>query len=919
MPQNKLVLWAVAWNWPSKPPIIHPLRRKAKLMRRFVSRQFFILVMFAAAVFLFPTAGFATNGELKQFQMPNGLNVFVKEDHASKVAAIQLWVMVGSAYETDSERGISHVIEHMAFKGTERRSVGRIAQEVEEIGGEINAYTSWDETVFHIVVPSSAVSQGLDIVTDAVFRASIDTNELKKEKQVVIEEIFEEKDRPEDVVSEMLFKTAYTQSPYRFPVIGSKDIVEKITRNNILDFRKKWYVPENMFLVVAGDVDSDAVNKLVQRFTSDIKPTGFFKVLPAQEPPQDKIRTSLVRDRNAAETRLEVGFHIPSMKGNDVNALDLVADILGAREDSRLQRVVKQEKGLVNSISVDSLTPKQSGLMSISATLDAKNLQTAVKTIMEQLANLGRTPPSKEELEQAKIHIESQHVYSGETVQGTARSMGNYQNTLGDADYGGKYLALNSAVIPEQVSAAARKYLGPPNVTITVLLPDKEAMDFKIEELEKIVSGFAPAAKTVSTGETATQQTVFKELSNGIKVVLVPDNSNPVVSFRFAFLGGKRFEDKDTQGIMNFISRMFDKGAAGMSDVEIARKVDNMGGSLNGFSGNDSFGFYASFFSRHAQDGLELLSKLYTDPTFPQDKVDRERELIIAAIKSEPDTPTQYVVNILNKTFFLDFPYSFDKLGTPATVAAFTTDDLKRTYQRFAVPSNTVITAVGEMDTQKLLEKVEALFGSIPPKALEMPQIPAEQPLEKVRQELVRIPRAKAHLALGFKGTTLADSDRCPLDVLNEVLAGQGGRLFVQLRDREALAYVVTSFVRPGLNAGLFGFYLACETPKVDRAYEGMIKQIELIKEKKIGDAELKKGINNLIGNHLISLQSSSDRAESMGLYALYGLGYDYDSKYLQKVRGVTADDVLRVARKYLDLEHCAIVKVLPEGEEKGK
>jgi zinc protease len=367
------------------------------------------------------------------------------------------------------------------------------------------------------------------------------------------------------------------------------------------------------------------------------------------------------------------------------------------------------------------------------------------------------------------------------------------------------------------------------------------------------------------------------------------------------------------------MSRMFDKGAGGMSDVEIARKLDNMGGSLNGFSGNDSFGFYASFFSRHSHDGLELLSKLYTDPTFPQDKVDRERELIMAAIKSEPDEPTQYVVNILNKTLFPDFPYGFDKLGTPATIAACSLDDLRRTYQRFAVPSNTVITAVGKMDPQKLLEQVEKLFGGLPPKALEMPEIPAERPLDKVRLELVHIPRAKAHLAVGFRGTTLTDPDRCPLDVLNEVLAGQGGRLFIQLRDREALAYVVTSFVRPGLNPGLFGFYLACETSKADRAYEGLIKQIGLIKETKIGDAELKKAINNLIGNHLISLQSSADRAESIGLYTLYGLGYDYESKYLAKVREVTADDVLRVARKYLDLEHCAIVKILPEVEEKAK
>ena len=876
-------------------------------------------IAFAATLALLPAIASATDGELTHFKVSNGLDVFVKEDHARKVAAVQLWVMVGSAYETDKERGISHVIEHMAFKGTKKRGVGQIAKEVEEIGGEINAYTSWDETVFHIVAPSSAIYKSIDIVTDAVFRSVIDPNELKKEKQVVLEEILEDKDRPEDVESVALFKTAYVKSPYRFPVIGHKDIVEKITRKNILDFRKKWYVPENMFLLVVGDVDPGAVRKDVERLIADIKPSCFLKGTLPQEPPQEQIRTSMIRDRNAAETRLDIAFHIPSMKGADVNALDLVADILGAREDSRLTRVLKREKGLVNSISVDSMTPKEPGLMTISATLEAKNLEAASKIIMEELARLADKPPSEDELRRAKIHIESQHVYAGETVQGMARIMGNYQNTLGDAGYQAKYLAQNSAVTPQQISAAVRKYLTPPNVTVSTLLPDQQAKDFRVEQLEEIVSGFAPPATAVGTGAGATHKTVFKELANGVKVVLVPDSSNPVISFRIACLGGKRFENKDTQGIMHFISRMFDKGADGMTDVEIARKIDDMGGSLDGFSGNDSFGLYASFFSRYWEQGLELLSQLYMDPTFPQDKVDRERQLILAAIKSEPDTPTQYVINILNKTVFPYFPYGFDRLGTTGTIAALTVDDLRRTYQRFAVPSNTVVTAVGKMDSRKVLEKVESVFGAIPAKALEMPKIPLERPWDKVREQIKHVPRAKAHLAIGFRGTTLSDPDRCPLDVLSEILAGQGGRLFVQLRDKEALAYVVTSFVRPSLDAGLFGVYMACEAAKADRAYEGLIKQLKLIRKEKVGDTELKKSINNLIGNHLISLQSSSDRAESIGLYTLYGLGYDYDPTYLRKIREVTADDVLRVAKKYLDLDHCAVVKILPEEKEKSK
>ena len=223
-------------------------------------------------------------------------------------------------------------------------------------------------------------------------------------------------------------KTAYIKSPYRFPIIGNKESFKKVTRKAVMDYRKKWYVPENMFLLVVGDVDPVSVRKDVERFTSDVKPTGFFKAPLPQEPPQEQIRTSVARDSTASETRLNVAFHVPAMKGNDVNALDLVADILGARDDSRLTRILKREKGIVTSISASCVTPKEPGLMIISATLSANNLEAATKDIMEELARLAETPPSAEELEQAKIHIESEHVYNRETVQDVAEEHGHVSN-----------------------------------------------------------------------------------------------------------------------------------------------------------------------------------------------------------------------------------------------------------------------------------------------------------------------------------------------------------------------------------------------------------------------------------------------------------------------------------------------------------
>jgi zinc protease len=858
----------------------------------------------------------AVEDRLKHYKLPNGFNVFVKEDPARKVATLQLWVTVGSADEEEKNRGISHVFEHMAFKGTERRGVGQIASEIESLGGETNAYTSWDETVFHVTVPSHAVSQGLDILVDAVLRPSINPGELEKEKQVVIEEILEGEERPERKASKLLFDTAYTNSPYKYPVIGYKDTVEKISRDDMLSFKNKWYVPENMFLLVVGDVNAEQVAKEMERLTSDIQAKGFFRAPRPQEPNQTEIRTSVLKDRNSRETRLFLAYHIPSMKGVDVNALDLVGDLLGSRDNSRLVRILKKEKGLVNSVAAYALTPKQPGLMIIQATLASKNVEPVVQIIMEEMERLKAEPPTPQELEEAKVHIESQHIYARETVQGMARSLGSFQADMGDINYEKKYLALNSAVTPKQISDVVSGYMAAPNLSMAILVPEDEANGFDLERVKAILSSHQKGSKAPVAQQPQEKPTTYKVLDNGIRLVITPDDSNPVVSIRFAMLGGKRFESKETEGIMNFIQQMLTKGTADLDEVQIAQKVDKMGGRLTGFSGYDSFGFYGSFFSRFFEDGITLMRDIYLNPAFPQDKLERERALILNRIKTEPDRPVTYAINELNGAVFPQHPYGFVKEGTIATVSGFNVADLKEVYDRFSVPSNLVVTVVGDVKADKAVEKLTEILGKIPAKPLDKPDVPKEEPIVKQREKIVKLPRAKAHLAIGFKGTTLFDEDRYALEVLNNILAGQGGRLFKDLRDKQSLAYIVTSFVRPGIDPGVFAFYIATDPNKLQTAIAGLEKQIELIKQSPVESKELERSINNLIGNHLINLQSSWSRAENDALNTLYGLGYDFDSEYVKRVSKVTADDVLRVAKKYLDLNHSAIVKILPEEDE---
>jgi zinc protease len=861
-----------------------------------------------------PMTVFAQDKQLKRTTLSNGIDVIVKEDHARKVAAIQLWVKVGSADETGSELGISHLIEHMAFKGTEKRGVGEIAAEVEALGGEINAYTSWDETVFHVTVPSRATLKGLDIITDAVLSPTLDPVELEKEKQVVIEEILEGEERPERKIAKLLFKTAYISSPYRWPVIGFRDVVEGFTREDIVDFRKKWYVPENLFFVIAGDVDAKEIIDSLETLTARFRPKGFYRPPRPVEPEQEEVRVKLTRDSNAREARLHLAYHIPSLTDSDVNALDLGADILGARESSRLIRVLKKEKGLVNDISAYAMTPKKPGLFVISANLLSENLAPAIKGILAEVEEFAENAPSKEDVERARTHIESQHLYARETVQGVARFLGSFEADTGDPEYEKKYLKLNRITSPQEVAQVAKTFLKPPNLSLVVMLPEDEAPGVTEADLRNWLETAVQREDKNQEEEKGPEIRKFT-LKNGIRVILSRDTSNPLVSFRIACLGGKRSETADTQGIMNFVSNMLTKGAGSMSEVEISKKIEDLGGKLQGFSGYDSTGITASFFSRRLKEGLELMALVFRDPTFPKDKLERERKLIINRIETEPDRPIQYMIRNINQTLFPEHPYGYDRLGAMETVSAFTKEDLKKAFSRAATPSNIVIAGIGDLDLDATHQLIETLFGDMNRSAYSPPSPEAASPMEEPITKVIKIPRAKAHIGMAFRTVSITDPDRYPLETLNNMLAGQGGRLFLELRDRQSLAYVVTSFVRPGVDPGMFAFYIACDHSKVDQAISGLSEEIRKVRDEEISNEEVEEAKENIIGNHLIALQSTWARAETRCLNELYGLGHDYHLEFVEKISQVTPEQVRAVARRYLDPEKAAIVKILPTQE----
>jgi len=423
----------------------------------------FICLLFAGAAFAEPAKVYKTT-------LDNGLTVIIEEERSAPVVSVQMWVKVGGADEPEKLAGISHVFEHMLFKGTETKQVGQIASMIESVGGDINAYTTFDNTVFHLTVPSRYFSTGLDVISDAVQHSSLDPQELKKELEVVLEEIRMNEDNPGRKLFKSVLRNSYQVHPYGRPVIGYVDTVKGFTRKDMIGFFKTWYVPNNMVLVIVGDVDhDDALKAVKESFKSFRKKPLPERTRPA-EPRQKELKSAQFA-MQVQDAQLGMGFHIPSARDEDTYAIDVLQMILSGGETSRLYKKLKLEDELVDSISGYAMSLKNPGIFFITAVLSPGNVEKAITGSLDVVARLGLEGPDYQELHRAKFNLESDFVYSRETMDGLAGKLGYFEANLGDFDYEKKYIEGIRKVTAEDVKRMVERYFRPNNLTVSVLLP----------------------------------------------------------------------------------------------------------------------------------------------------------------------------------------------------------------------------------------------------------------------------------------------------------------------------------------------------------------------------------------------------------------------------------------------------------------
>jgi zinc protease len=833
---------------------------------------------------------------VKLTTLDNGLTIIVREDHSAPVVSAQAWSMAGSIHEGKwLGAGMSHVLEHMLFKGTTTRPGSRIDQEVQEAGGYMNAYTSFDRTVFHIDVPNTGAKVAIDILCDIMQNATLPEDELAKEKQVILREMDMNVDDPGRRAGRRLFETAYTKSPYRFTVIGYPDIFNELSPEDIVAYYREKYAPNNLFFVVAGDVKHDDVIGQIRAAFAKAKARAQPPIVLPEEPQQTGPRDVI------EEAPIELGYffyawHIPELRHPDVPVLDVLAVLLGSGRSSRLYQAVRERQGLVNSVDAWTYSPGNPGLFGLSATVDADKFAAAGDAMLAEVETMKSALVAPDELSKAVKQFISATLSSRKTMQGQAQDLGGSWLAASDLNFSERYLAAVKRVTPADLERVARQYLAPENRTLYALLP----------------TGTTP--KPVAEDETSQDQPVQKfALANGLRLLVKEDHRLPFVELRAVFQGGVLAETLANNGLTQLTGKMLLKGTTRRSAEDIAREIESVGGSIDSYGGNNSFGVNAEVLSADFATGLDLLADVLLHPAFPAPALEREREVQLAGIRAQKDHLLQSASLAMRRALFGEGGYGLDATGNEDSVHRIQTADLKAFHQRLIVPNNCVLAIYGDIKADEVRTAVEKAFAPWNPAA--PPTLDFRlQTLDSIKRVTETRDKKQAVLVVGFVGTTIRDADRYPLELLQEACSDLGSRLFMRIREKLGLAYYVGAQNVLGLTPGFFAFYAGTTPEKAGLVETELLNEAELLRAEGLAPEELKRAKAKIIGQRKIARQDLGGFAMTTALDELYGLGYAHTDTEDPLYEAVTLEQVKSAARKYLTPDALVIAVVRPEG-----
>lgn len=834
-----------------------------------------------------------------RFDLDNGMRGLVDPTGRSDAAAVYVWINVGSGDEPPGMEGAAHFVEHMVFKGTKSYGVGEVAAAIEALGGDLNAWTSFDETVFHATVPAAAAVPAMGVLAEMLRTARFDAVELARERTVILEEIRGSDDDPDTVLSEATYAAAWPDHPYGRPVIGTTKAVRGMTREALHGFYERHYQPSNACLAVAGPVDAAAVRAAAATLFGG---GAAARPRPGRRPDSGPRRPRVLR-RGFEACLVDLAFPGPGVGEPGVAALDVACTALGGGASSPIEARLRLREGICLAAEAGFDLQRDGGMAVVSLHAREGRVGDAVAAAREEIAKARAAGLDEAEIDRAKAQILAERVFGRETVDGRAHTLAWHRERLGDHEAWRAYDAEIAAVTPADVVEAARRWLVPEREVATALVPAGEQVSLARGKPRKYVEGVAlPAAKEApdSAADVPAPRARVAEarrvvLPNGVRVLLEPDDGE-VAAVRIAGLGGAFAEDAATAGHGTAWARAVVRGCGDLDAIAFAGAVERIAGTVTASSGRSSQAIRGEFVAARFEEGLALCADVILRPRFEAAEVGRVRHELKDALAEREDHPEHMLAERVWAEAYGAHPYGLPVLGTPATVKRVGPKLLAARHRAWAVGANLVVGVAGAFDPDRVLALLTDTVGRLPagaPLALpERPVFPAD-----VRDVTLRSGREQAHIAFAFPGAALSDPFQPDLEVLAAVLGGQGGRLFVELREAHGLAYAVGAASHDGVHPGLLVCTVATDPERAAEAEARLTESLARAASGALTDDEIARARRYILGASELDLQTATSRANLAAYTELYGEdGLRYRSLVREKIAGVRDDEVRRRA-----------------------
>jgi zinc protease len=852
--------------------------------------------------------------------LPNGLTVIVRETPGTGMVAVNTWVKAGYFHEPDEVAGMAHLFEHMLFKSTKNfPRVEQIAEEVAAVGGATNAGTIYDTTNYFMVLPKEGFRRALELQVDAIANPIFDQAELKKEAEVVIEESNRKRDNPGPMASEQMYALAFQQHRMKRWRIGSNEVLRNIKRESLLAFYETLYRPENIVLVMVGDVPAAEMLRAIDQTYGRIPRGKLAKKGGPAEPAQTEFRYGQA-SADLRQGYTAIGFHTPGVGHPDNAALDALGTILGGGRSSRFFRNVISPDAAATAYAYN-LTFEDVGLFEVQASFDEANRANADRRLLQELERIKSSGPTAAELQLARNLSESGRILALQDVLGQAQALGEAETRGGYRRLGTELAELN-AVTAADVMRVAKKYLTRENMTLFHYRPKgaaeltrEQALAFVNESIANApsvkaeVAAAMPEAKPLR-GARGTSKPVVSKLSNGATLIVEERSVAPVVTAGVFFRGGRNYENNANAGITRLLAGVMRRGTTSRNSEQLDREIEFLGTQLDPQLQRDYFGFTTDVVARNARPAVALMADVVLNPTFAAGAIAEEKAAQKAAIRRNNDSAQNRPLQLLFEAMYRNHPYALSSEGYASSVDATDADALREWWRAHLAAEDALIVIAGDIHADDAKQLAEELFAKLPKRTT--PRAAPALPLVAAgRVDTIEYrDKKQSAIAIGFPAVGLQDPDYPALRLLQQATSGIAGTLFSELRGKRSLAYTVFSQIQPAEQGGTYLAYLGTEAAKEEEARKGLLSELRRHAEDAISAEHLARSKTAFAGITRMQGQSNFVHVFDAARAHYLGLGLDYMDRLVAATQKQTLEDVKKAAAKYFAADNYVVAIV---------